>query len=45
MHSDYSGYEDLIINYNIEVEKMLDKSIEHLLEALNLTKEIFEASL
>ena len=35
-------YDDMIIKYNVDVENMLEKNIELILEGLNLSKELME---
>jgi hypothetical protein len=45
MVSDRKAYDNLIMNYNLEVDNILDKAILAILIELNLTKEVFDSSI
>jgi len=44
MHSNQNRYEDLILSYNDEIEKVLNDAQEEILENLNIDKQAFEES-
>lgn len=43
--TDRAQYDRLIFDYNTEVDRILDASVEEILTQLNLTKEVFESSI
>lgn len=45
MDTDRAVYDNLILNYNMEIEKILESAVESILIELNLTKEVFETSI
>lgn len=45
MDTDRAAYDNLILNYNMEIEKILESAVESILIELNLTKEVFETSI
>ena len=45
LESDKDAYDDMVLEYNDNLERLLDKVTEDMLAELNLTKEIFENSL
>jgi hypothetical protein len=42
---DYEKYEELVLKYILDTEVILEKNINEIIEALNLTKELFENSI
>ena len=44
-NSNPDSYNEMIVKYNIDIENILEKNIDLILEGLNLTKELMENSM
>lgn len=44
-NSNPDNYNEMVIKYNIDIENILEKNIDLILEGLNLTKELMENSM